>query len=612
MNRGSRAYYLLIGFFCFFIFQGIGQNQKKADSLALIYAADSLSGSKKMELLRQLAYHETKDLDLSLSYAEELIGLATKDSNFRYQQRGFIQKGNTLRMKGDLQLALDAFFKSVEIARETGFLAGEGFGLTTVADTYSEQGDSKNAEFYYEKGIAILRQTNDSVSLATALLNAGDEYSKNGKYDLALRNFEESGDIFKLSNFLIGTAYNKGNIGMVLARQGKHDEATSSITEAVEMLEDLEDYYAISDYYTYMSDIYAERKDWRRAFSFAEQSLNMAIQRGLKEQVSASSLKLSEIYEALGNQTKALEYYKTHIKYRDSVINLETVRKMADQQMDFEVSQKQIEVNLLEKEAEIQALESKRQRNIILGTIVALVLISLLLVGLYRRNQFIKKTKAIIELEKNRSDNLLLNILPEETAQELKDKGKVEAKRFESVTVLFTDFKGFTQFAENLPPEELVKSIDYYYSKFDEIVGKHGLEKIKTVGDAYMCAGGLPFPSDDHPQKMIMAAQEMLEFVKFSKDDDPEGQTRFDVRIGINTGPVVAGVVGTKKFAYDIWGDTVNVASRMETSSEPGKINISEYTYKLVKNDFECEFRGKFKVKNHGKLNMYFVKGIQA
>ncbi|MBT8190482.1 MAG: adenylate/guanylate cyclase domain-containing protein, partial [Bacteroidia bacterium] len=144
--------------------------------------------------------------------------------------------------------------------------------------------------------------------------------------------------------------------------------------------------------------------------------------------------------------------------------------------------------------------------------------------------------------------------------------------------------------------------------KFDEIVGKHGLEKIKTVGDAYMCAGGLPFPSDDHPQKMIMAAQEMLEFVKYSKDDDPEGQTRFDVRIGINTGPVVAGVVGTKKFAYDIWGDAVNVASRMESNAEIGMINISDTTYQIVKDKFDITYRGEFAVKNRGTMKMYAVK----
>jgi class 3 adenylate cyclase len=200
-----------------------------------------------------------------------------------------------------------------------------------------------------------------------------------------------------------------------------------------------------------------------------------------------------------------------------------------------------------------------------------------------------------------------LNILPEETALELKQNGKVQAKKFESVSVMFTDFKGFTEYADYLPPEKLVESVGFYFSKFDEIIEKYGLEKIKTIGDAYMCAGGLPFPNQDHALQTVHAALEILEFVEASKQNTKLDQPHFDVRIGINTGPVVAGVVGSKKFAYDIWGDTVNIAARMESNSEVGKINISENTYSLIKDDFTCEFRGEIEVKNKGKMNMYFV-----
>ncbi len=230
--------------------------------------------------------------------------------------------------------------------------------------------------------------------------------------------------------------------------------------------------------------------------------------------------------------------------------------------------------------------------------------------GLYRRYRFIRKTKEIIEKERDRSESLLLNILPVETAAELKKYGKVEAKKFDSVTVLFTDFKGFTHYAENLDPKELIERVGFYFSKFDDIMEKYGLEKIKTIGDAYMCAGGIPFPTKDHALKMVRASFEILEFVEETKKNATREQIHFDIRVGINTGAIVAGVVGTKKFSYDIWGDTVNVASRMESMSEPGKINISKSTYELVKSDFDCEYRGEIEAKNRGKVKMYFVNTL--
>jgi class 3 adenylate cyclase len=208
----------------------------------------------------------------------------------------------------------------------------------------------------------------------------------------------------------------------------------------------------------------------------------------------------------------------------------------------------------------------------------------------------------------------LLNILPRETAIELKTKGQVQAKKFDSVTVMFADFVSFTKHSEHMSPEELVKNVGFYFSEFDRIMEKHKLEKIKTLGDAYMCAGGLPFISKNHAERMILAAFDILEFVESVKkckhsDHVSDALHCWDIRIGINSGPVVAGVVGSKKFAYDIWGDTVNIASRMQTASESGMINIGENTYELIKNQYDCSYRGELEVKNKGIMKMYYVKG---
>ncbi len=224
----------------------------------------------------------------------------------------------------------------------------------------------------------------------------------------------------------------------------------------------------------------------------------------------------------------------------------------------------------------------------------------------------IRKQKEVVEEEKKRSDELLLNILPAETAEELKRTGSTKAKDFEQVTVLFTDFKNFTLMSEKLSAQELVNEINHCYSAFDNIITKYGIEKIKTIGDAYMCAGGLPVANKTNAFDTVSAAIEMRDFINNEKQKRMEnGLPFFEIRIGCHTGPVVAGIVGIKKFAYDIWGDAVNIASRMESSGEPGKVNISGSTYELIKDSFNCIHRGKIEAKNKGTVDMYFVEKLQ-
>jgi class 3 adenylate cyclase len=210
--------------------------------------------------------------------------------------------------------------------------------------------------------------------------------------------------------------------------------------------------------------------------------------------------------------------------------------------------------------------------------------------------------------QRDESNGLLLNILPAEIAQELKETGHATPKYYDMATVLFTDFKGFTQISEKLTPEQIIHELDYCFLKFDEIIEKYNVEKIKTIGDAYMCAGGIPIPNRTNALDVVKAGLEMKEFMEqFKAEKQAKGEAVWELRIGIHTGPLVAGVIGKNKFAYDIWGDTVNIASRMESSGEVGKVNISETTYELVKSHFQCTHRGKIAAKNKGEIDMYFV-----
>lgn len=228
-----------------------------------------------------------------------------------------------------------------------------------------------------------------------------------------------------------------------------------------------------------------------------------------------------------------------------------------------------------------------------------------------QKDQIEKQTQEL-ELQKEVSERMLLNILPYEIAEQLKKKGHAKTKNYRRVTVMFTDFKDFSKHASELSPEELVEELDFYFQNFDNIIDQHYIEKIKTIGDAYMCAGGLPLKNRSNPFDILLAALKMTKVMaERNIANDQTGKKHWDIRIGVHTGAVVAGVIGKRKFAYDIWGDTVNTASRMESNSELNKINISGDTYEHVKDFFDCSHRGKIEIKNKGEVDMYFVERLK-
>ena len=585
------------------------QDQKESDSLKTIFRSNDYERAKKLIILELIASSET-DTDEILIYSKELIESAKEMDSTGYVFSGYLQQGNAYRLKSDLSQALKSYFEALNIALENDLNYQQAIIKISIADVYSIMGDGNTAVNYYRSSIELLKLESDStnsesifMNLASAQLNLGDEYLNQKKLDSALYYFSESGKTFKALSYRIGEAYNLGNVGLVYAEKGENEKAEQNLNRAIEVLTEMEDYYPISVYLNSMADVYSNKGDEKQALNYANRSLVLAKKYGLKEQIGDAYLKLSDLFESKSDYKRSYELYKNHIIYRDSVSSMDDFQKMANERTKLELAQKQAEVNLLNQ-------QKKTQRVIAIGIAIALLLIGLLALSLFKRNKYILKTAEIIKEEKKRSDSLLKNILPNETAIELKENGFAKAKKFDLVSVLFTYFKGFTKYSESLTPEELVKSIDFYFSKFDEIIEKYGLEKIKTIGDAYMCASGLPFHTDDHAAKITLAALDIVEFVRTTMNNIAHSDAKFDIRVGINSGSVVAGVVGTKKFAYDIWGDTVNVASRMESCGEIGKVNISESTYNLIKsnNEFIFESRGAIEAKGIDKVQMFFVQ----
>jgi class 3 adenylate cyclase len=350
-----------------------------------------------------------------------------------------------------------------------------------------------------------------------------------------------------------------------------------------------------------MSRIKGLGGDRKGAIKLAEEALLTGEEVGDNPIQRNALISLIIQYKALGMHEKALEYYEQQIALEEEIKNEENQRQVIRQEYAYEYQKQALADSLTyAAEKELQVKEIQRQKMLRNGFMGGFIL-----VGVFAAVFFYQRRR--ISKEKQRSENLLLNILPEEIAQELKINGKAEARDFDLVSILFTDFKGFTEQSAKLSAVDLVHEINHCFEAFDGIIEKYNVEKIKTIGDAYMAAGGLPVPNANSVKNTVLAALEMQAFILARKSE--KGEFAFEMRVGIHTGPVVAGIVGVKKFQYDIWGDTVNTAARMESSGEVGKVNISQATYELLKEeaDFAFESRGKIEAKGKGEMEMLFV-----
>ena len=514
--------------------------------------------------------------------------------------------------QGDFPKALDYYTQSLKIKEQIGDQKGVAASLNNIGIIYLYQGDYPKALDYHTQSLKIKEQIGDQMGIAPSLHNIGDVYQYQGDYPKALDYYTQSLKIKEQIGDQKGIAQSLNSIGGIFLLQGDYSTALGYYLGSLKINEEIMDKRGTAITLNNIGKISNKQGDHIEAINWCEIALETSQEINVLEEQKNACQCLYDAHKALGNNKKALEYHERIVMLGDSLQAKETSKKL--QQMEF--AKQMLADSLLQEEEKLkvqlahekEVRKKKRTRNFYLLSAVFLLVFS---IGFYRRIRLVRKSKLLIEKEKNRSDRLLLNILPSEIAEELKEKGKAKARVFDKVTILFSDFKGFTQISEKLSAEELVNEINNCFKPFDAICKKYGIEKIKTIGDSYMAAGGLPIPSGGSVKKTVMAGIEMAEFIlKRKKEREEAGEICFEMRLGIHTGPVVAGIVGVSKFQYDIWGDSVNIASRLEASGEVGKVNISQSTYELIKDDPEFKFqsRGKVKVKDKEDIDMWFVE----
>jgi len=511
--------------------------------------------------------------------------------------------------QGDDAKAIEFYLKTLKVADQIGDSLRMATVLNNIGGVYfNKKATQDMALNYYLQAYKISSLIHDLDAIGTSAVNAGGYYLENKNADSALYYFDVSLNALKQSS-TGNVSYVLHSIGRAYTVKKNFLQAEKYLQEALALARNNNNQLNMTLSLIALGNSKVDEEYYGTAINYFKQAELLAREIGVNYQLETTFESLAQSYATISEFEQAYHYQKLFSEIKDTLYNAENNKKIQRLQFNFDIDKKQGQINLLTKDKAIQALDLRRQKIMKNAVGVTGILILLLAIGLFNRYKFIRKTNKIISEEKALSDKLLLNILPEETAAELKEKGSATSKYYEMVSVLFTDFKGFTKIAEKLTPQELVEELNLCFKEFDRITEKYNIEKIKTIGDAYMCAGGIPVANNTNAFDVVRAGLEIKQFMETLREERKAlGKDYWELRIGIHTGSVIAGVVGTHKFAYDIWGDAVNTASRMESSGVPGEVNISGSTYELIMDKFKCTYRGKIGAKNKGEIDMYFVE----
>jgi len=542
--------------------------------------------------------------------------------------------------------ALQNYEQSLEIFKSLNDNRGIANLLSNIGVIYYDRGDVTKALDYHLQSLRYSELSKDKLRVLTALNNIGAVYNNNEQthdkaleyYLMALPICEELGDTHSYGTIAV-------NVGTIYFGKNDNKKALFYFNRALKAYGNTEE---ALNAYNAISKLYLKEKRYDLALRNNDLALNIAQKLNSKISMMQTLVNRGNVYKEMGNTAQSIGYYRqaeqlgveieanTELKdlykemalaysriqkydeafryqtlYSDKsadVYNADQDKKLSALQFGYDLEKKQNEINLLTKDKQVQDAQLNRQKLFKNALSIGFGMVLIIVLVLYRDYRIKIKTNRLLDKQKMEIESLLLNILPSEVANELQNTGRATPRNYESASILFTDFKSFTSLSENMPPDKVVEELNTCFMAFDEITEKYNLEKIKTIGDSYMCAGGIPTPYDGHIFNIVKASLEMQEFIHSNNQRRREANLpAWEIRIGINVGPIVAGVVGKRKYAYDIWGSAVNIASRMESNGMPGQVNISSSVYELIKEKYACIYRGKIYAKNVGEIDMYFI-----
>ncbi|MFC1733623.1 tetratricopeptide repeat protein [candidate division KSB1 bacterium] len=555
---------------------------------------DLSSKARAYQLMGISKYYLTS-YDEAMRFYNQALLLFSDLNDKKSVARLYNSIGSIYKNWGNYEKANECFQHALEISEKMNDDEGQVMSLSNIGVIYKSLGNYEQALEYYKQALSINTISGDKRSIAYSLNNIGNLYKYWNNTEKSIEYYKESLKIKKSINDQQGIAITLFNLAESYVQLKMIDTALNYFRHSQEISERIGDKEGVVYSLNGIGNLYIMQKEYEQARKILSKGLDLAEQFKLKNQIKLCNKYFADLYEQTGNYEKAYYYFKKYAEIKDTLFTEESAMNIAQLQAKYQN----------DKNEAIRQLEIKKQKTLRDSFIIGFILVSLLAIVILRSFYIKKRDNKIIETERAKADNLLLNILPYKVAFDLKETGESKPQNYEQVTLFFSDFIDFTGISSKLEPENLINELNDIYTAFDDIMKKYNCERIKTIGDAYLAVCGLPLANTDHASNIIRSGLDILNYLKRRNQNS---EIQWQIRAGIHSGKVVGGIVGVRKYIFDIFGDSINIASRLQNIGKPMMLTISESTYSITNNQFDFIEKETILIKGKGQNVVYYME----